>query len=267
MKRPIGIIGCGNMGSALIDGILTKHFRTASELLVWDSDVRKRKQAVRAFKVREARSNADLVSRVQTVLIAVKPQQMAEVLAEIKPHIHKSPILISIAAGIPISWIKRHVGTDVHVIRVMPNTPALIGQGVSAIAGGSEVWDMELHHAELLFKSVGEVVRVPERWMDAVTAVSGSGPAYFFYLMEQMIREGTALGLSRPVAKRLAVATAAGAAALAARGEEPAALRAKVTSQKGTTAAAFRVFERARLGRTMRAGIRAAARRSKELSR
>lgn len=257
------MIGCGNMGAALVRGIVAAKVAPASRILCADAEPAR----ARALKVRVVRSNGELARASRVILLAVKPQQMAAVLAEIRPHLAHRPLLISIAAGTRSGWIERRTGGLCPVVRVMPNTPALVGQGISAVAAGRKATPAHLKTAERLLGAVGEVVRVPERWMDAVTAVSGSGPAYLFYLMEQMIAAGVELGLSRPVARRLALATAAGAAALAARGEEPAALRAKVTSKGGATEAAFRVFEKARLGKTLRAGIHAAAKRSKELSR
>lgn len=251
------------MGAALVRGVLRARVIPEARILCADADARKK----RALKVRAARSNAELAKASQVILLAVKPQQMAEVLGEIRPRLAHRPLLISIAAGIRTDWIERRTGRRCPVVRVMPNTPALVGAGISAVAAGKKAGAGHLKEAERILGAVGDVVRVPERWMDAVTALSGSGPAYFFHLMEQMARAGTELGLPAGVARRLALATALGAAALAAQGEDPAALRAKVTSKGGTTEAAFRVFERARLGNTLRAGIRAAAKRAKELSR
>ena len=153
------------------------------------------------------------------------------------------------------------------MVRVMPNTPALVKKGISAIAAGRSAGVKHRALAEKIFRSVGEVVQIEERFMDAVTAVSGSGPAYFFYLMEQMERAGTGLGLPAQTARRLAMATAQGAGKLAVcSGENPAILRKKVTSKGGTTEAAFKVFKRGRMGEIIQAGVRAAARRAKELS-
>lgn len=263
----LGVIGCGNMGAALVRGMVAGKVAPAGRILCADADAAKARALAQSLKVRAVRSNAELAARCRVVLLAVKPQQMEGVLEEIHASMGKWTLVISIAAGIRTGWIEKRVGSSVPVVRVMPNTPALVGAGISAVAPGRRASAAHLKRAERILKAVGEVVRVPERWMDAVTAVSGSGPAYFFHLMEQMIRAGREIGLSPAVARRLTLATAAGAAALAARGEDPAALRAKVTSKGGTTEAAFRVFERAGLARTLRAGVRAAAKRSKELSR
>lgn len=263
----VGVIGCGNMGAALVRGIVKARIVPPRRILCSDPEAAKIRRLARPLKVCAARSNAELARVCRVILLAVKPQQMAGVLEEIRPFLAHRPLLISIAAGIRTGWIERRTGGRSPVVRVMPNTPALVGAGISALAPGRRASAGHVKTAERILGAVGEVVRVPERWMDAVTAVSGSGPAYFFHLMEQMIRAGAELGLTRPVARRLTLATAAGAAALAAQGEDPANLRARVTSKGGTTEAAFRVFGRARLAQGLRAGIRAAAKRSKELSR
>jgi pyrroline-5-carboxylate reductase len=150
----------------------------------------------------------------------------------------------------------------------MPNTPALVGRGISAIAAGRSADWGEMKQAERIFSCVGEVVTLPESALNAVTAVSGSGPAYFFYLMEQMVQAGIELGLSPVIARRLVLQTAAGAARLAeSSGEDPALLRARVTSKGGTTEAAFKLFLKRRLGQTIRQGIQAAAAMAKQVGR
>ena len=266
MSLSVGIIGCGNMGSALARGMAEARLLPAGRIVGYDAETGKSRRLARSLKIRAARSSREAAG-CSVVLLAVKPQQMEEALSEIRPFLSHRPLLISIAAGIRTGWIERRVGRGVPVVRVMPNTPALVKKGISAIAAGRSAHTRHRALAERIFGSVGETVRVPERLMDAVTAVSGSGPAYFFYLMEQMERAGTALGLPAGTARKLATATARGAARLATcGGEDPAAFRKKVASKGGTTEAAFRVVERKGLGKTLREGIRAAARRAKELS-
>ncbi len=261
----IGVIGCGNMGAALIRGMLKSRFIAGSRMIAWDPDRTKLKAMARSCGLQAARSNAE-VAAAHVVLLAVKPQQMDQVLREIRPHVAHRPLIISIAAGISTRWIERRIGRSIPVIRVMPNTPALVGAGISAVAGGRHATQSMLKITEQIFHGVGEVVRVPEKWINAVTAVSGSGPAYFFFLMEQMIQTGVRLGLSREAAHRLVVETAEGAAILAKTvGADPKVLRAKVTSKGGTTEAAFKVFTRRQLGKILQQGIRAAAKRAKEL--
>ena len=267
MSLSVGIIGCGNMGTALARGMVEARLLPAGRITGYDADAAMTRRLARGLKIKAARSSREAAACC-VVRQAVKPQQMAEVLAEIRPLLSRRPLLISIAAGVRTDWIERRAGQGVPVVRVMPNTPALVKKGISAIAPGRSAGARHRAVAERIFGSVGETVRVPERLMDAVTAVSGSGPAYFFYLMEQMAEAGAGLGLPAGTAKRLAAVTARGAARLAAcGGEDPAALRKKVTSKGGTTEAAFKVFERQGLGRILREGIRAAARRAKELSK
>ena len=262
----VGIIGCGNMGCALARGMAEARLLPAGRIVGYDAVAAKPRRLARRLKIRAARSIREAAG-CSVVLLAVKPQQMGEVLAKIRPLLSHRPLLISIAAGIRTGWIERCAGRGIPVVRVMPNTPALVKKWISAIAPGRSAGGRHRAVAERIFGSVGETVRVPERLMDAVTAVSGSGPAYFFYLMEQMAQAGTALGLPAGTAEKLAAVTAWGAARLVTcGGEEPAALRKKVTSKGGTTEAAFKVFERKGLGRIFREGIRAAARRAKELS-
>ena len=266
MSLKVGIIGCGNMGSALARGMVEARLLPAGRIVGYDTEPAKSRRLTRGLKIKAARSAREAAA-CPVILLAVKPQQMGEVLSMIRPFLVHRPLLISIAAGIRTDWIERRAGRGVPVVRVMPNTPALVKKGISALAPGRSAGARHRAIAERIFGSVGETVRVRERQMDAVTAVSGSGPAYFFYLIEQMAKAGTGLGLPLGTAQRLAAATARGAARLATcSGESPAALRAKVTSKGGTTEAAFKVFERKGLGSTFQEGIRAAARRAKELS-
>ena len=264
----IGIIGCGNMGSALIHGMVKSRRFPSRQILAWDPDTRRLSGLTRRYKIRRVSSNSE-VAEAEIVLLAVKPQQMEEVLQEVRPSLNSRKLLISIAAGRSTDWIGKRVnGKAVPVVRVMPNMPASVQKGVSAIAGGKHAKAAHLEQAEKIFRSIGDwVVCVPEKLMDAVTAVSGSGPAYFFFLMEEMIRQGIALGLPDKIARRLVLETAAGAAALAKETEEePSALRARVTSKGGTTEAAFRVFSQKQVGENLRAGIHAAYQRAKEMS-
>ncbi|MBI3318726.1 MAG: pyrroline-5-carboxylate reductase [Candidatus Omnitrophica bacterium] len=264
-RASVGVIGCGNMGSALIRGMLEGRVFPASRIRAWDPQGSRLKGLARAWGIRPASSNRE-AARSAVVLLAVKPQQMGQVLSEIRPHLGHGPLLVSIAAGIPTDWIEARAGGSIRVVRVMPNTPALVRCGVSALARGKGATSKDLRTVEKIFGGVGKVVRVKENLMDAVTAVSGSGPAYFFFLMEQMIQEAVRLGLPREAAQRLVTETARGAGELALQsGESPELLRARVTSKGGTTEAAFRFFARRQLGEILRKGIRAACRRAKQM--
>lgn len=255
------------MGSALIRGILKSGLVKPASLTASDPDQKKLKALSRSLGFRVVPSNAGAAA-CNIVLLAIKPQEMQEVLREIAPVLTARSLLISIAAGVTSGSIEKWAGRKVRVVRVMPNTPALVGAGISALSAGRYARKEDLQTAKKIFECVGETVFISESKMDVVTAVSGSGPAYFFYLMEELIRVGVKLGLSGEVARRLVLETAFGSGKLARFSkEDPWVLRSRVTSKKGTTEAAFRVFMQARLSDIFERAVRAAARRAQELSR
>ncbi len=201
-----------------------------------------------------------------TLLLAVKPQDIDALLAEIAPAIESRHVVVSVAAGVTTAHIEERLPDGIAVVRCMPNTPALVDQAMTAVAGGAHAGDEHLAVAESLLASVGRVVRVPEHQLDAVTALSGSGPAYFFFLVEAMIDAGILLGLPRALAAELIVQTAVGAATmLRDSGEHPVQLREAVTSPGGTTIAAIRELEIHGVRAALLAAIEAAAIRSREL--
>jgi pyrroline-5-carboxylate reductase len=197
----------------------------------------------------------------------VKPQDMADVLTEIAPQLHPGQLLISLAAGIPTRAIEKHIPDGVAVVRVMPNTPALVDEGMAAISPGSHCDEAHLAEVEALMASVGKVLRVPERQQDAVTAISGSGPAYIFFVVESMIEAGVHLGLPRATASDLVIQTLVGSAKmLRETGTHPTVLREQVTSPGGTTASALRELEIHRVRAAFLAAMEAARNRSRELA-
>jgi pyrroline-5-carboxylate reductase len=212
-------------------------------------------------------SNVEAAAKADTVALVVKPQDMADVLGEIAESLRPGQLLVSLAAGITTAFIESYVPAGVAVVRAMPNTPALVDQGMSAISGGSHCDQEHLAEAEALMASVGKVVRVPEKQQDAVTAISGSGPAYVFFVVESMIEAGVHLGLPRTTAHELVVQTLVGSAAmLKETGEHPTVLREQVTSPGGTTAAALRELEVHRVRAAFLAALEAARDRSRELA-
>jgi pyrroline-5-carboxylate reductase len=266
MPRALGVIGAGNMAEAIVRGALGRGILSADELLV--SDPAPRRRAVFAELGVQAVPDNAMVAQCRRLLLAVKPQTMPAVLEELASRIDAQAPVISIAAGIRTDFIHQKLGGRGRVVRVMPNTPMLVGAGVSAICGGPGATREELEWAERLFGACGQTIRVDETQMDAVTAVSGSGPAYFFYLIEAMIAAGVAEGLSALAARELAVQTCRGAAELLIRsGDDPAALRQRVTSPKGTTQAAIEAMDAAGLKEALIAAVRRAAARSRELGR
>ncbi|GAA4931471.1 pyrroline-5-carboxylate reductase [Streptomonospora halophila] len=261
----IAIIGGGKMGEALLAGLLaTGH--EPSGVLVTEPDPA-RSEALRQRYGVAAVSSAESADRADALILAVKPQDMVDLLDQLDGAIGPDTLVISIAAGITTSLLEKHLSGEVAVVRAMPNTPALVGRGMTAVAGGAHTSADQLDHAESLLRSVGEVVRVAERHMDTVTAISGSGPAYFYFIAETMIEAGVAMGMTREAAKKLVTQTIGGAAAmLDDPGAHPVVLREAVTSPGGTTAAAVRELERHSVRTAFTDAIEAARERSRELS-
>jgi pyrroline-5-carboxylate reductase len=265
----IGFLGGGNMAEALIRGITTAKVYSAENIFVSDVRPERLEYVVKEYHVQPAYTNASLAAEVDTLVLSVKPQSMSEALESVKEVFKPQTLVISIAAGVKVAKISAALG-EAAIVRVMPNTPALIGEGASAVYANEKARPM-LGKAEQIFSAVGKAVVVDdEDLIDAVTAVSGSGPAYYFLLMEEMIKAAGELGLAEEVAKELVLQTAKGAVLLAVeadeRSEPPAELRRKVTSPGGTTEAALKVFAEGNLGPTIAAGIRRARDRSRELS-
>ena len=264
----IAFIGGGHMSSALVGGLRA---RGASPLDITVSDpvAAQRERLQFDFGVRVTADNAAAVHDADLVVLAVKPQQMAEAARGIAAELARRPrTVVSVAAGIRLGNLRHWLGAGVPVVRTMPNRPALIGAGITAAYADADVGPAERAVVERVLSAAGALVWLEaESQMDAVTALSGSGPAYFFLLIESLEDAGVALGLPRATAHRLAVHTALGSGRMAAEGNDPpAVLREQVTSRGGTTAAALAVLEAAGLRATFGAALAAAARRSTELA-
>jgi pyrroline-5-carboxylate reductase len=266
-SRHLAFIGAGNMAEALVKGIAGSGFCPPSAITVTDTRAERLDYFRSAFAVNATHDNLAAAKAADVIVLSVKPQVMSAVLAELKDANHKA-LYVSIAAGTTAATIERGLGGQSRVVRVMPNTPALVGAGASAVCAGSHATDDDVEVTCTLMSSVGLVVRVKEAEMDAVTALSGSGPAYVFHLMEAMLEAAKRMGLEAEAARTLAYATVAGAAKLAQESpDSPGTLRERVTSKGGTTAAALGVMgERGVFDATVDA-ILAACRRSQELSR
>lgn len=266
-NKTIAFIGAGNMGEALIRGLLAGRSVVASQIIATDVRTERLELFAKMFGVRSMGDNVQAVKAADVVVLAVKPQQMGEVLAGFQSVMSKRKLVISIAAGVTTARIERDLGKGTRVIRVMPNTPALVGAGAAAVAKGAHATDGDLATAELILGAVGICVRVEEKFIDAVTALSGSGPAYVYYVVEAMINGGIAAGLDRALAKKLAVQTVFGAAKLLVEsGDEPESLRRMVTSPGGTTEAALKVMTERKLVELFAEAMRAAEKRSRELA-
>jgi pyrroline-5-carboxylate reductase len=265
-NKKIAFIGAGNMAEALIRGLLANKAVEPSQIVAADVRPERLEFFTRTFGIRTATDNAAAIRDATIVVLAIKPQQMSEALSALRPS--PSALFISIAAGVTTSKIEGELGGHVRVIRAMPNTPALVGAGAAALAKGAHATDEDLAVAEAILRAVGLAVRVDETLIDAVTALSGSGPAYVFLITEALIKAGVAEGLEEGLAKRLAIQTLYGASKLLMEGgEEPGSLRRKVTSPGGTTEAALKVMNDHKLMEIFKEAIGAAAHRSKELSR
>jgi len=259
------ILGAGVMGETLLSG-LVRAGRRVDDLLVGEKRPERARELEERYGVRVV-SNIDAAKMADTVAVVVKPQDMSELLTEIAPFLRPGQLLVSLAAGITTSFIEEHVPEGVAVVRVMPNTPALVDEGMAAISPGSHCDESHLAEAESLLASTGRVMRVPEKQQDAVTAISGSGPAYLFFVVESMIEAGVHLGLPRATATELVIQTLVGSAKmLRETGTHPTVLREQVTSPGGTTAAALRELEIHRVRAAFLAAMEAARDRSRALA-
>ena len=265
--RRIGILGTGKIGEALLSGLLSSGWRGPHEVAASVRRPERVEELRERYGVEATTSNAEVVARAAVVVVAVKPQDIAILLGEIGALVSPEQTVLSIAAAIPTSAIEARLARGVPVVRAMPNTPSTVHEGIAGVCAGAHAGDEHLQQAEEVLRHLGFVVRVPERAMDAVTAVSGSGPAYFALLAEAMIEAGILLGLSREISTQLVVQTMLGTAKqLRDERIHPVELREMVTSPGGTTIAAIRELERAGVRAAFLNAIQAAMRRSKELA-
>jgi len=263
----IGIIGCGNMGEAIARTIISAKVLPRANLYLYDIEGDKSRYLKKALNANHTHSAVEIVNSCNTVVIAVKPQDIDVLLKKTSSAVDKTKLIISIAAGVTIRRIKKFLPEGARIVRVMPNMAALVGKSISALCYGRFVTDEDKELAKKIFGALGDTVEVEESQMDAVTAISGSGPAYFFYMVEILQKCAVEMGIETSKAKRLAIKTLVGSAALLGNGEDEAKkLRERVTSKGGTTEAAFRVFDERGLAGIFREGITAAAKRAEELS-
>jgi pyrroline-5-carboxylate reductase len=264
----LAVLGGGNMGRALIGGLLRNGVRP-EQIAVGESYEAARATLSKDFGITATADNAAATAKANLIVLAVKPYQAASVLGALAPQLQqRRPVVLSVAAGVRIDAIQRWCGAGVPVIRAMPNRPALVGAGATGLYAASGVDASHRASAVQVMQSVGEVVWVEtEEALDAVTALSGSGPAYFFLLAEAMAKAGVDLGLPADTARRLSIATLHGAGLLAQVGDgDLARLRAEVTSKGGTTEAAVRVLQDAGFNELVGRTLQAAAQRSRELA-
>ena len=262
----IAFLGGGNMAEAILGGVLAGGVAAPSNILVADVAPERREHLAERYGIATTADNREALHGAQVVVLAVKPQQVAEALAALKRDFSEQHLLVSICAGLPTAALEARV--PARVARVMPNLPALVLQAVSAVCGGARTTAADLDLVEELFAAVGVVVRLPEAKMNEVTALSGSGPGYVFAFLEALEATGIAMGIDPATARKMAIGTVRGAAELAAKtGEDPAELRRRVSSKGGTTLAGLAAMEAGGFSAAVAAGMKAARDRAAELAR
>lgn len=265
-ENPIlAILGAGVMGETVLSGLIRAGW-DAGRIVATDRRPERQVDLTNRYGITML-DNVEAVAKADTVVLVVKPQDMAELLSEISTALRPGTLVISLAAGVDTASIEAVLGSQTPVVRVMPNTPALVDQGMAAISPGTHAGEEHLAHVTAILSATGRVVVVPERYQDAVTAISGSGPAYLFFVVEAMIESGVHLGLPRDISTELVVQTVLGSATmLRETGEHPTVLRERVTSPGGTTAAAVKVLEDHKVRAAFLGAMEAARDRSRDLA-
>jgi pyrroline-5-carboxylate reductase len=262
----LAILGAGVMGETVLSGLLRAGW-TSDRIIATDRRIERQVELEAKYGIMMM-TNAEAAAKADTVILVVKPQDMRDLLTEIAPVVSSSTLIVSLAAGVDTASIEERLPEGTPVVRVMPNTPAQVDEGMAAISPGAHSDEEHLARVSELMSATGRVVTVPERYQDAVTAISGSGPAYLFFVVEAMIEAGVHLGLPRDTATELVVQTMLGSAKLLREtGEHPTVLRERVTSPGGTTAAAIRQLEDHKVRAAFITAMESARDRSRELAR
>jgi pyrroline-5-carboxylate reductase len=270
--KRVGIIGAGAMGSALCRGLVHEKAMPANRIVLYDPHLAHTQELKQRLDVKVAENNAQLAKYTDIIVLCVKPYMVTSVLDEIAENLARDagkplPLLISIAAGVRINTIEARLSGSIPVVRAMPNTPAQVGKGACAFCAGSHTDELHLRQAAAIFEAVGTAVQVPESMMDAVTALSGSGPAYVYLMIEALVDGGVKVGLPRDVAYHLAAQTVLGAAQMVIEtGMHPAQLRDMVTTPGGTTITALAALEHSGLRAALIDAVERATNRSRELA-
>ncbi|MFH1626236.1 MAG: pyrroline-5-carboxylate reductase [Pseudomonadota bacterium] len=266
IDKKIGVIGSGNMAEAIVKGVIRAGIVPPENIVSSDILEERRKVFRDSYHVTTTDANVEVVSQAGIIILATKPQTIESVLKEIGDVVDTSKLIISIAAGVRLKYIEGKLKSGSRVVRVMPNTPALIGEGAAAISPGSRATEDDLDVVKKIFDAIGTTVVIEEEYMDAVTGLSGSGPAYVFLVVDALIDAGVKVGLRRDTARTLAVQTVFGSAKmLLETGEHPAKLKDKVTSPGGTTIAGLHVMEAGNVRAIIMDAVEAATHRSKVL--
>ena len=270
-NKKIGFIGGGNMAEAIIKGMLSSSTISGSNIFVSEPNKSRQTFLISEYKIKVMKDNLDLVKKTDVLIVAVKPQIIRQVLKDVAEHITAQKLVISVAAGVPISQIEKALSNGKKkkpsIVRTMPNTPSVVQEGVTAITVGEGVGKSDLKISHEIFQSVGRTVEVPEDQIDAVTGLSGSGPAYIFMIIEALSDAGVKMGLSRNVSNELTIQTVLGSALLVREtGTSPGELKNRVTSPGGTTIAGLHALEKGSLRATLMNAVEKATLRSKELA-
>ncbi len=267
-RNNIGLIGCGAMGSAMAKGMIERGEVDPASIYLYDLNTQRQKDLAYELKAHPAENYGELVETCRHIFIAVKPQDTEGLLYSIRPMIKSDHVIISIAAGITISFIQSCLPPETKIVRLMPNTPCLIGEGTIIISIGDAVSTEEFKEVDRLLKPLGLTLRLPEKLMDAATGLSGTGPAYVFLFIETMIDAGVSVGIRRDVASEMVIQNVIGSARmLQENSTHPAELRNTVTSPAGTTSAAMQVLEESGFRSCLLKAVIEASRRAEELRR
>ncbi|MGI9951127.1 pyrroline-5-carboxylate reductase [Moorellaceae bacterium AZ2] len=265
MNKKIGFIGAGAMGGALIQGLLASQLVPPEKIVAFDISRERLEELAQKHGLRPATGGSQVLEEADIIVVAVKPQTMAEALKALS--FKESHLVISVAAGITLKQLEGWIGPGVPIMRAVPNTPALVGEGITVLAGNRLVTPEQEKAALAIFASVGEALLLPEDQLDAVTGLSGSGPAYVYLFIEALADGGVLCGLGRETALKLAAQTVLGAARMVLNtGEHPAVLKSRVTSPGGTTIAGLEILESRAIRGALMEAVRTAARRARALS-
>lgn len=262
----VGFIGCGNMGSAMVEGIAAAALLKPQDLFVYDQDSNKTEKLQKKFGLRETNDLPSLCRDCNWLFLCVKPQDMSSLLLLLKPFLRSEHLIITVAAGLPLSFYEEALGKEQKIIRLMPNTPSLVGEGLIAVCKNKHVSQEEEQGVNKLLEPLGRIVSLDEKYFDAVTALSGSGPAYIFLIIEALADGGVEAGLDRELSLLLAAQTVLGAAKmLLVTGEHPASLKNKITSPGGITSAGLLALEEGSVRSLFVKAVTAGVQRSKEM--
>jgi pyrroline-5-carboxylate reductase len=270
--KTLGFIGGGNMAEAIIRGILAKGIFSGDQIVVTDKSGERRDFLAKTFPIRVVPTNLDVLTQADAIMFAVKPQNVVDVMTELRDHLKKDYLFLSILAGTRAATLEAGLRSDKfprpRVVRVMPNTPALIGMGMAGISRGTHATDSDVETAKSIFNSVGKVIVIEEVQMDAMTALSGSGPAYLFYVIESLIEAGVEIGFSSAESEKIVLQMVVGSAMLARESGKPVEeLRRQVTSPGGTTAAGIAVLDSREVRDDFIAAVVAAEQRGQQLGK